>query len=379
MRLYDAATIEQLPWPLTGEGEYARRFLTPLIKEGVTPYVANLQTTLYALHLEDLVLPVTINDGEYRNAYPCSPYTHYALAAWDEAQRLRPWVLRPALGALIAPMAALLRAGQINRAVHVNNWLLSTNLYPCLGEAHLQAITGLTERFPQHALILRSLNEALHGELLAELRVLGYRLIPSRQVWLHDICHWDSFPEKARWQLRRDMRLIKERGYEVVHHEQLRPADLPRLRELYQLLYLQKYSHFNPDFTERFFAHALATGSLYLIGLRKEGRFDGVLGYFWRAGVMTTPLFGYDTSLPQELGLYRMISALLAQEVERRGLLLHASSGAASFKRLRGARPAIEYSAVYDRHLPAHRRLPWALLEEVLTRVAVPLIQRMKL
>jgi hypothetical protein len=140
-----------------------------------------------------------------------------------------------------------------------------------------------------------------------------------------------------------------------------------------------KYSPFNPDFTERFFAHALATQSFYLIGLRKAGRFDAVLGYFWRNGVMTTPIFGYDTGLPQALGLYRMISAVLAQEARRRGLLLHASSGAASFKRNRGAAPAIEYSAVYDRHLPVYRRLPWAILERVLNAVAVPLIRRLKL
>ncbi|HLO02610.1 MAG TPA: hypothetical protein VK191_05845, partial [Symbiobacteriaceae bacterium] len=139
------------------------------------------------------------------------------------------------------------------------------------------------------------------------------------------------------------------------------------------------YSHFNPDFTERFFELALQTDSFYLVGLRKAGRIDGVLGYFWRSGVMTTPIFGYDTSLPQELGLYRMISAILAQEARRRGLLLHASAGAASFKRLRGAVPAIEYSAVYDRHLPVHRRLPWAILGSVLNAVAVPLIQRLKL
>ncbi|HLO02261.1 MAG TPA: hypothetical protein VK191_04030, partial [Symbiobacteriaceae bacterium] len=287
MRLYDGASISQLPWPQTPDGEYARRLLTPLMQEGVPPFIANLQTKLLALHLDDLVLPVTVNDGEYQNAYPCSPFTHYALAAWDEARRLKPWVLRPALGALIAPVAALLRAGQINKAVHVGNWLLSTNLYPSLSASQLQAITRLSEQFPKHALILRSLNDHLHGESLAALKALGYRLIPSRQVWLHDVCHWDAFPTRARWQLRRDLRLVEQTGYEIVPHEALTPADIPRLRELYRLLYLDKYSHFNPDFTERFFELALQTDSFYLVGLRKAGRIDGVLGYFWRSGVMT--------------------------------------------------------------------------------------------
>jgi hypothetical protein len=377
--LYDAQSIGQLPWPQTPDAEYARRLLPPLMADGVTSYIANLQTELYALRIDDLVLPVTVNDGEYGNAYPCSPFTHYGHAAWDEARRLKPWVLRPALGALIAPVAGILRAGQINRVVHVNNWLLSTNLYPVLSVEQLRCITGLTERFPSHSLILRSLNDQMHGDLLTGLQALGYRLIPSRQVWLHDVCRWETFSLKARWQLRRDIRRVAESGYAVVDHEALTPADLPRIRQLYRLLYLEKHSLYNPDFTERFFALALETGSFHLVALRKAGRIDAVLGYFWRNGAMTAPIFGYDTSLPQETGLYRMISGLLAQEARRRGLLLHASSGAAEFKRMRGAVPAIEYSAVYDKHLPWHRRLPWAVLEGVLNRVAVPLIQRLRL
>ena len=42
----------------------------------------------------------------------------------------------------------------------------------------------------------------------------------------------------------------------------------------------------------------------------------------------------------------------LMLEAQKRGLILHASSGVAAFKRSRGAVPALEVNAVFDAHLP---------------------------
>ena len=100
-----------------------------------------------------------------------------------------------------------------------------------------------------------------------------------------------------------------------------------------------------------------------------------MVGYFVRNGVMTQPFFGYDTRLPQELALYRLLSLKTLLEGEERGLLVHASAGVGPFKRLRGGVATIEYNAVYDRHLPAARRLPWTLLKVLADKVAVPLFR----
>lgn len=148
---------------------------------------------------------------------------------------------------------------------------------------------------------------------------------------------------------------------------------------LYKLLYLEKYSYHNPQFTERFIAAAMASGTLRLYGLRKEGRLNAVMGYFCRNGIMTTPLFGYDTAVPQSVGLYRMLSACLIGQARENGHLLHESAGAAQFKRNRGAVADFEYSAVYERHLPWGRRWCWLLLDRLLNRAGVPLMRRMKL
>jgi hypothetical protein len=94
---------------------------------------------------------------------------------------------------------------------------------------------------------------------------------------------------------------------------------------------------------------------------------------------MTTPLLGYDTSLPQEVGLYRMLSAQLTLEATKRGIILHQSSGAASFKRFRGFIENIEYSAVFYQHLPFWRQLVWRLLGLLVNQIAVPLMKKYKL
>jgi hypothetical protein len=66
----------------------------------------------------------------------------------------------------------------------------------------------------------------------------------------------------------------------------------------------------------------------------------------------------------------------LIEQAAARGRILHFSSGAASFKRLRGAEPHVEYSLVYHRHLPPRQRLPWRLLAW-LSRVAIiPIMER---
>ena len=52
------------------------------------------------------------------------------------------------------------------------------------------------------------------------------------------------------------------------------------------------------------------------------------------------------------------------QTVREMGLVLNFSSGAPGFKKIRGAASAIEYTAVYTRHLPPERRAVWTLLHK---------------
>lgn len=380
--LYDASTISALAWPDTADGRYAKSFLLPLMEPGVSAYIRNANTRLMALSVDGMILPVTVGDGEYGdNTFVCSPYTHYVRYAKQELDRLPSRPLRAGLSVLLNGIGAGLRAARYDSCVMVNNWLLSTNLYPeRFAASHMRdVVRELKMQFPRHAIMLRSLTSSLHAPLLEACRQEGACLVPSRQVYLLRPADPEWQNAKARWLLKRDYALIERHGYAIEGPEHIQESDVPRIEELYGKLYLEKYSRFNPDFSADFIRLALRGGILQLHGLRKDGRLDAVLGFFCRDGVMTTPLFGYDTALPQQLGLYRMLSAALLELARENGYLLHESSGAAQFKRNRGARADIEYSAVFCDHLPPGTKLAWRSLAGLLTRVGIPVMRKYKL
>lgn len=377
---YDRTNLDQLDWLHITDGSYARNYLQPLIYEGVGQYIANVDTTLLLAQIDKLILPLTVNDAEYDNTYVVSPYTHYVRYAKQELALLKSPLLEIALAGLLDVIGFGMKQSKINRVVHINNWLLSTNLFPELtGTQAVAVLQAVKKRFPQHAIIIRSLCPALHPELVAALRDQGCRLVPSRQIYLYHANDSSFGNAKARWLLKRDYALLAQNGYSFVAAQDMSQEDVPRIVELYKQLYLDKYSYDNPQFNERFIALALQSGTLELYGLRKNGRLDAVMGYFCRNGMMTTPLFGYDTSLPQAVGLYRMLSACLLRQAREHEQLLHESAGAAQFKRNRGAAAEFEYSAVYDRHLPLGRRWCWALLDKLLNKIGVPLMRKLKL
>jgi len=352
--------------------------LSALVREGPRPFVANVEAEVRALAVAGAVLPLTIVDAPPArpNAYVCSPTTHYV----DYARREVELELagQPALRALLPPLIEslrpLMRWSDAERVVYVNNWLLSTNLYPELGGGALRAIRdGLLAAFPGHAIVFRSLNPGLNGALIARLERLGFQRVFSRQVYLLD-------PRDGAFRRRNnygnDRRLRRRSPYRWLPAAALSPASAGRLRELYDDLYLHKYSVHNPQLTAHFVERALAEGWLSIGALALGGQIDGVLGTIEQHGVLTAPLVGYDRSRDDAAGLYRLLMLELLEQAAARGRVLHLSSGAAGFKRLRGAEPQIEYSLVFHRHLPPGRRLPWRLLGWLSVRAIIPLMQR---
>ena len=352
----------------------------PFLRNRSVDYIHNVDTELYILHVDNHILPITVNVSEYENSYVCSPYTHYVSYAQQELTMLQSPAIEWFLSIALSGVGLLLKSAKANKVVHVNNWLLSTNLYPLLSKQQIaDIIPFLAQRFPDHYIVFRSLDNELNPLAIEAHRQIGSRLIPSRQIYFLKPSDPNRTNSKARWLVKRDYGLLAKHGYEVIDHMHLTQEDISRILQLYNALYLEKYSYYNPQFTERFLKLVLDEKILELYALKKDGQIDAVLGFFCRSGVMTTPLFGYDTSAPQQLGLYRMLSSVLLNIAENNGLLLHESSGAAEFKRNRGAVSAIEYSAVYDKHLSWWRQICWSLLGAILNGIGVPLLKKKKL
>lgn len=363
IQIYDASNIDALPWPKTEAGEYARKFLTPLIKDGVSHYMENVQTELKALLLDDLVLPITINSDQYQNSFVCSPYNYYITYALESLDNFKYWWIRPPIKVLLRALGKLFRFGEINKVVMVNNWLLSTNLHPKLSQEQVNLIrVWLEEKYPQHAIMFRSVNTYEGSELYNHLSHAGFSLIAAREVFFLDAREGSVFNSRI---FKSDLKLLKESNYEVVSHENIPLEAADRLAELYGRVYLNKHSTLNPRLNAHFMRLVLRDKLFHVNALVKEGSIDGVTGYFYQGHTMTSPLLGYDTTHSRDDKLYRLTATVLSLEARRQGKLFHLSSGASFFKKIRKGQGNMENIAVYHTHLPIRRRLSWWVLKGV--------------
>ncbi len=354
---------------LDGLGTELSRYWRNFLVRASTDLAANLRTRPGVARFADAWFPVTVNQRPEDNAYPCSLTTQYVAYPLGELN-LVPTRRQRALARLgLHGLQWILALAQADRVVQWNSWLLSTNLVPAGLPPAVGPITrALCRAFPTHAVLLKNLNLAQHAELLRLLVEQGYVLITSRQVYLFD-GRTGAF--RQRNTVKRDRKfLVEQPHYASVEHHGFSEADLPRVLELYRLLYLDKHSRLNPQYTDAFVSAAWRERWLELRGLRHpSGRLDGVFGCFRMGDVTSTPFIGYDTALPQETGLYRMLVAMLLERVAEEKLLLNYSSGAGDFKRRRGGQASIEFNALYSRHLPAPRRAAFALLGTLANRL----------
>lgn len=342
-------------------------------------FAANLTTRIVLLEVDGLVLPATVNNGaDIGNTWVCSPQTTYCAYAIEELRRYLPPMLAAPLIMLCKVYGLALQRARLDRAVAVNNWMLSTNLYPRLdGHALDAVIEQVRTRWPDHAVWFRSLNAGQNAQLIDLLRARGFSLVPSRQVYVFDL----ASPRTTRSaDFRRDMRLLRTTALRRVGAAEFGEADFGRIAELYAELYIAKYSGLNPRYTAEFFRAWHRSGLLEFHGFRDaDGVLQGVVGTFRQGDTITAPVVGYNTGLPARLGLYRLLMAAVFDHAQRCGCVVNLSAGAAGFKRLRGGQPAIEYSAVYARHLPLYRRSVITVLRVLTTWIAEPLMKKLKL
>ncbi|MBM4426566.1 MAG: GNAT family N-acetyltransferase [Chloroflexi bacterium] len=378
--LFTCKNIHTLQFPSTDDGDYARRYLLPLMTDDPQKYIRNVHNTqLMAAKVGETIIPITVTDFHPKNTYTVSPYSHYvSYGAFEEVKHLNNRLAEILVKIIMTPVSWHFRYAELDKVVFVNNYLLSTNLYPSVipkGDADSDQLTALSEAliqwFPDRAIVFRSVDQKKNPHIYQTLEGLGYDLVLSRQVW-----YMDPVVALKTRQCKEDVRVLKKAGYEVVNGKDLTDDELHRAVELYNLLYLQKYSYYNPQFTFEFLKLARDAEILHMYGLKKDGQLNGIMGFFVRNGAMTQPLFGYDTSLPLDEGLYRLLTLVTLQEGVKRGLLVHASGGVGKFKKVRGGESVTEYNAVYMKHLPKKRQLPWKLIRKV-SDVAIPYFKKM--
>lgn len=373
LALFDPHIAPEGAWP-TGR-EVERGYLQAIAQDSVSTMVSNVTTQWLALRSNNRIFPITANSGEIGGSYVCLPHSAYVLYARQELDIVDAGWSKHLLRPVIPLLDRLLRTAKINTNVQIDNWLLSTNLHGDWKGEDLGAIREfLVARFPDHFLLLRSLDMWSCPDLLAAARADGWILVPSRQVWVTDNIARDWLP---RHNIKDDRRRLRKSGLRVEELRHIQPADAERIATLYHQLYVGKYSALNPVFTPSFIVMTHHTRMIrYQVARDAAGQIMAVGGLFQRNDIATPPVVGYDTSRPQSEGLYRIASLLFTEQALTGGWRLNGSAGAADFKRRRGAQPVIEYSAFFAGHLAPMRRRIVSGLAAILETFVVPMMRR---
>jgi hypothetical protein len=308
-------------------------------------------------------VPVIVNDGSEADCYLLSPHAHYVKYMLIELRKIEGMRSRVLGGAvdLIGRLSLLLG---FNRCVSVNNWLFTTNPALHLTASEIANLTrALVRRYPSYPIVLRTIDarEPATRELF---EAAGYRLVINRPV--HE---WEASRLKGnhRHNVRKELRLLDDPRFEVRVNARLEAGDDEAIHRLYSALYVEKHVGYNCRFTARFFRVVHDTGMMKFTTFRHAGRIVGFYSWFVDGGKLIWALVGRDIKLDvHEFPLYRMSAAeaFRAAMEQRRPLFL--STGSAQFKLQRGSFEWMEHEAVYDRHLPPHRRLPWATFQALL-------------
>lgn len=352
-KIYTTVDDPEISWKEKSDQEYLR----PLVGETQNLFFPNLKTTLLLASNGDTVIPLTVNDAEYGNCYLCSPYDHYVSYAKEEIENTKsgwPW---SQLKMLFPLVGFVLKKAQVNRSIMVNNWLFSTNLHPEIEESKFVNLRKLLrQQFPTHAILYRSLDRRCHEKKISSLVETGCHTLPLRMVYYAEGATPDIF-ETRIYGSDRKLALKSDYKFEIVKQDE--EIAWERLAELYRMLYIEKYSACNLEITSAFFEHAFKSGKVQFGLLKNEGRIDGMVGFYSQNGVMTAPYFGYDTQLPAELRISRLLAYYLLEKAREDKILFNQSSGAGQFKTLRRAKPFLEYLVVDVAHLPRTRRFLW--------------------
>lgn len=331
-----------------------------LLNHDPVSLVQNFKTESIVIGKGEKALLATINSKEYGNTHICSPYNVYIGYAKSSAKHFDQAWIRALIYSFTTIFGSLFKLFQFNKVIQLNNTLATVNIHPRDVHDFLpDVLEVLIERYPHHAILWPRINLMTDSQLYEELKKHEFTIIPTKTVHLYDVTKNYMRIKTTK----RDFSVLKQSQYKIVQHDELTDADMDRIHELYEMLFIKKHSEFNPNFTQKYFRYAHRSRWFEFTALRSpEGVIDAFCSQTKLHDVMVCGPSGYDTSKPAKLGLYRMIIWLNLDKAFREKCLYNMGSGNELYKLNRGSIREIEYNAVYYRHLPLYRRIPWQIL-----------------
>lgn len=340
-----------------------------IVAQGTQFYIDNIAAEQVLLRVGNQLIPILIAENVYTNSYVCSPHAHYVSLALESPHLFQNWFIQKGVLTGLKILGGILKSGNINKVAYVNHSFFSTDLQiNDLDSCNINRIVAfLTERYPEHAIAFRSLNQRTTPKLMNTLKMCGFDFLMSKYVYVTNPHDETLFQTRI---VKSDMKIWNESDYKIITNNDIYNNHLETVLNLYQSLSIDDHSSYNPRINRNFLELLLNKSHMQFFALEKDGKIDGVMGYVKENNILMCPFFGYDKRHPDRNKLYRLMSTFLLLEAKSQKAIFHQSSGASFYKKIRRAVGHQEYLGIYTKHLPKKSRVVWSILKNVINTSA---------
>ena len=355
---------------------YARRLHHIINEEKLSSYIVGCHTTFIDYEIDSEYVICTVNDKIVENAFVVSPYTIIIKYGLDEIKHIKSRVQRILFYGLLHGMAPLLKYANIDKVQILNNYLYSMNFFSARWET--LDIDKLTQKaivkYPTHALMLGSVNDYVNPKLYDNLNQNGWLRIARRKVFiLHSKDNWHT-----KRDVKKDFKLLDSTRFCYVKIDYHDMDALTKAQELYSVLFLEKHSDLNIEYTASYLQQLVKKELLevYMLWDNSDAKYVGVIGLTHEDDLVTIPIVGYDMNYAKKDALYRRLMIFALAYTKEHDALLNMGAGAENFKETRGANPVLDYMFVKVDHLPYIYRFIWTLIAKISYHLYEPFLKK---
>lgn len=337
------------------------KLLQMLVENGLDLFIDNCNAQIVILEYENYYLPLVITENDKNQTYLTSLISSYI----DYPKHI---LKRRIVNILFSFFNKILGWSSTDKVVYVNHWLISTNIHHDLSAEQIDEITKfIRQNFPDYAICFRNVAKETNAILYNSLNQNKYRFLINRSSYYIDKSDFDKVYKKHS--LKKDISLCKKRDYQIADNV----VDIAKQVQLYNDLYINKYTCLNPQYNEKFFDMLKDNDFENYTLLNKQDEIVGFYIPFVLNNTISVPWFGYDTSIIQKEGLYRQLMLNIIEYAKNNNYNLNLSSGVGEFKQRRGAKQYWEYLAIDYSHLNIFRKFILSSLIFITNKISFPL------
>jgi len=324
--------------PKNKYSHFVKQYFSWILKNGTEKYIKNIDVEIKLLEVDDFLVPLSFGNSKL-NCYTTSLTSIFVY--WKfELYNISNFFLKFISKFLFNFLIFFWKVIKIDNIVYVNNFLLSTNLYPNFTEQNIKDINlFIKKHYPNKIIFYRSLNYKTNQNIINNLLDDSFKKLVSRQIFIFE-----------RNKVNKYSKLLKLEKYFKKYWLKLEKANIEdsnNILKLYNLLYLKKYTNLNPQFSIDFIEDLLKYDIFHFYKLLNNDNILWIIWYFIINNQTTTPFFWYDIHLPKKFNLYEQINYILILKTLEESDILNASSWAWKFKKSRWAELFIEYNLLY--------------------------------